>query len=56
MTEHRRIPGDPRLGFHVDDLEGETCIDCGEQATEVVEDEDGLTHYCAEHGEKRESR
>ena len=50
MTEKNRTKGDPRLGFaSYDDLEGEQCIECGEQATIAVEDYDGLTHYCDEH-------
>ena len=49
MSEHRRIKGDPRLGFISDELEGETCIECREQATIAYEDIDGLVHYCEQH-------
>jgi hypothetical protein len=49
MTEHHRILGDPRLGFVTDELEGETCVDCGDPATVVYEDSEGLIHYCDQH-------
>lgn len=52
MTERRRIPGDPRLGFHRDDLEGEACLDCGAPADVAVEEADGLAHYCRDHHEE----
>lgn len=48
MTERRRIKGDPRLGFHVNELEGEVCVECGRQAEFAVESPTGLVHYCAE--------
>lgn len=31
------------------ELEGEECIECGEQATVVYEDREGLIHYCDKH-------
>lgn len=49
MTEHRRIPGDPRLGFSADDLAGELCLDCGKPAELSVDDADGTAHYCHDH-------
>ncbi len=49
MTEHHRVKGDCRLGFVSDGLEGETCVECGGQATVIYEDSDGCAHYCDEH-------
>jgi hypothetical protein len=52
VTEHRRIKGDPRLGFirADDELDGEECVECGAPATEAVAElgRDGWehVHYC----------